>query len=686
MKRAHWFTLHGFALCTTLLLAACGGRAPERSTDPAGRAFALVQEGRVRVVTSGFEPDARVLDAVWESLAREHGRRGLDLERADRGDTGAPRQVLATVDSELGEQLLRAAGGAPLEGGGFEYAARWFRGDLDLLRIALPDPERPGLPLSAWIANRPAALARAAVLCELNVHARFECYRAGGLALWGRVTSDGPRVEGDVDAQQDRWRRIALGRSDGVGGPQANDPVVVDPGDVGGVGADALASDDWVFFDHDGEAPVEALGAVRSIWLEPVARRVHRLGGALQPALDSTFDWLDFVARGGVDPPALVGRVRAENPAAADGGASGGDDASGTESSGTDPRRGKSRVLPAGVSIELPSEPVGRSGAVADAFRAAAQRHGTIVLRYDVAQERSPYAESARTWRDARVERDRAQIHDAVRQVASWNADVDLVLAPRLLATPSAGLLARAKRGSDAERTQFAADWAEHLETQARLAREVGARALLLGSNLPTITRTRLGDLERAAGEELEPTEAAIRTGLASAWKDGIGRARSIFDGELWYAAGDRGELDRIDFLDRLDAVAFELHLSLVDRGGQQRDAGFASGLVWLLEQVRAEIAGARLVVVTGMPAAADSTSDPRLPRGPVDESVQADFLDALIRTVGALDPPLDGLILDEWAVEPSRRGGRGYDLSRAALEARLAELFQALDDARSDG
>ncbi|QDU85476.1 hypothetical protein Pla163_26070 [Planctomycetes bacterium Pla163] len=655
----------GLVLCAALLSAACGGRAPERPTDPVGRAFALVQEGRVRVVTAGFEPDARVLDAAWESLAREHGRRGLILERADRGDVGAPRQVLATVDSELGEQLLRAAGGAPLEDGGFEYAGRWFRGELDLLRIALPDPERPGLPLGAWIANRPAALARAAALCELNAHARFECYRSGGLALWGRVTADGPRVEGDVDALQDRWRRIALGRSDGVDGPLASDPVVVGAGTVGGVGAELLADDGWVFFDHGGDAPVEALGAVRSIWLEPIARRVHLLGGALQPALGPTFDWLDLVARGGVDPPALVGRAHNASAAAS---------------------AGAARAVPAGVSIELPSEPAARSGAVADAFRAAAERYGTIVLRYDLAQDVAPHAGTARTWRAAHVARDRAQVQDAVRHVASWYADVDLVLAPRLLATPSTGLLARAKRGSEADRSRFAADWAAHLESQARLAREVGARALLLGSSLPTITRTQLGEHERAVGGALDPTEAAIRGVLAAAWSDGIARARAEFDGELWYAAGDRGELDRIDFLDRLDAAAFELHPSLLDRGGQQRDAGFASGLVWLLEQVRAEIGDAPLVIFTGMPAAADSTTDPRLPRGPVDESVQAGFLDALIRTVEELDPPLDGLILDEWAIEPARRGGRGYDLSRAALGSRLDELFQALDDARSDG
>lgn len=655
----------GAALFVALVLTACGGRGPERSTDPAGRAFALAQESRVRVVTAGFEPDRRVLDAAWVSLEREHGRRGLVLERANRDDVGAPRLVLATVDSELGEQLLRAAGGAPLEDGGFEYAARWFRGDLDLLRVALPDPERPGLPLAAWIANRPAALARAAVLCELNAQARFECYRAGGLVLWGRVTADGPRVDGDVDAQQDGWRRIALGRADaGLG------PLLVDPKDVGGAGASDLAGEEWVFFDHDGAAPVEALGAVRSIWLEPVARRVHLLGGPAQPTLEATFDWREFVRRGGVDPPALVGLARAA------GGTPGVKTLGGAGGSG----------LPAGLSIELPRVPGNSSGSVADAFRAAAGRHGTLVLRYDIALDRAPQAEAARTWRDARSERDRARVHDAVRHVARWITDAELVLAPRLVATSSTGLLARAKRGSESERAEFAANWAEHLETQARLAQELGARALLLGSSLPTVTRTQLGELERSAVATLDPTESAIRAGLSAAWKDGIERARGVFDGELWYAAGSRGELDRIDFLDRLDAVAFELHPSLVDRGGQRREVGFSSGLSWLLEKVRSEIGSQRLVVFTGMPAAADSVSDPRLPRGLLDEGVQQDFLDALVRTVGALDPPLDGLILHEWAVDPARRGGRGFDVSRPALEGRLDELFQAVHDARSDG
>lgn len=558
------------------------------------------------MVAAGFEPDARVLEAAHAALAASHGARGLELARADADDAGAPRLVLATVDSDLGRALLERAGGRLIEGGGFRFAGRTYKGDLDLVRLALADPERPGLPLAAWLANRPAVLARAATTAEFDARARFECYRDGALVAWGRLSSEGPVSEGDVFAERQDWGAL---------------PTAPHPDEEG-----------WTIVYHaDPVAFARVFGRLAREHREPIARTVHRLP---IEAAGSLFER----ARGvGEDAPLF------------------------------------------GFVVWLPNDRVELAQLLAAPPRTV--DGAGVVLRFTLAEEDADEPLLAGTWRseaDAGRELSLDEVRAAVAAFAVHHAHV--ALAPVLLSTPSTGFEAREKRGDEAALADFAGRWAAHCADAAQLAQDCGVDALHLATAVPSITRSNLepgdDDGESSAYEE------AVRTQYREAWTVGIARARERFDGALWYVAMDAWEVERIGFLDDLDALGVELMPRFQDRTGARVEGSLARRLERALERARGA-AGARPVVVfSGMPATSDAPSDPRMPRGPVDADAQRDFLAAIRRVVEEAEPPLAGLVLEEWAVDPRREGGRGFDLAREHLTDALTGLAAAVKGA----
>jgi hypothetical protein len=638
----------GVLAAVVALLAACGGRAPERRADPAALAFALVEAGRARVVVDGWTPDARVLESARAALERHHG-----ASAAAADDDGAPRCVLATSDSATGAALLAAVGARPAPGGGFEFMGERFDGDLDSLRLALPDPEQPGLPLTAFVASRPAALALAAELCEFSPRALFECRRAGRLVRFGVLSGAAAEVVDDVEAIRANWSTGAAGtvaglswRAADAAAPAAFERELVHLSDTPGE-----APIGWTLVLHTrADDYARVFGTLRPLVVEPLAREVHRLHvpGARLVSLDALRLAL---ADGGRDLEVLL--VPDDRPA---------------------PLATRAVDL-RGAALALPRDRRALAGIAGDFAALAELGADTVVLRHHVALSADPSPSIARTWRSAA--RDGSALHAPgeiwFAAAAARAAGLAVGLEPLVLNTPTSDLVARRKRADAAARASFAEQWADALEIEARLATRVGARLVVLGSDLPTMTRTRVEPgLDPAA---LDAAELAVRTDLAALWAETVRRVRTSFEGAVVYVARDLPELERAGFVADLDAVGLQHHPTLHGRDAQALRASHAHAL----ERAR-DAAGDRPLLLVGVQTAAtrDALADGRVPRGPLDEELQAASLAAFAQAFAPHAADVDGLLLVEWTVEPARRGGRGHDLRRTALVESVRTLMRA--------
>lgn len=647
MKRVAHVVLCAFALIAT----ACGGRSPQRATDVAGHLFALELAGRARIVVDGWTPDERVLAAARAGLLERGG-----LAAADASDTQAPRCVLATLDSALGRELVDRAGFTRVASGGFEVLGRTFAGEHDSLRLALADPERPGLPLTAFVANRPAALARAAELAEFCVRPRFEVRRDGRLVLWGRFEGGAAVLEGDVDTLAAPDAALRSGELLGMSwrAADAGAAQIFEPEFAHLVASGGTPPEGWRLVVHsDASNYVRVLGTLRPIVADPLAREVHRLHvpGARLVSLDQLRLAL-------VDGRALELVLQPHR---------------GPTSASRDTNfRGSIAALPRDREALAV---VGARFAELAALGAQA-----VVLRHDVALGPDPSHLLAETWRSAAVSNSSLHSDGEVwfAAEAARAAGLDVVLEAQFRTTPTSDLVARRKRVNTEERVAFENAWVLALEAAARRATRLDARALVLGSDLPTITRTVFED---GALANASAVEHEVREHLAAGWALGIRRARAAFKGALLYVARDVSELERAAFVADLDAVCVQHQPALVhvDRGGERRDDAFTGAHRHALERAR-EAAGERPLLVFGVQCAAarDSTVDPRLPRGPLDEQLQTEQLAAFVRALHGVAAPPQGVFVHEWTLEPTRRGGRSHDLAREPLANTLRALFAA--------
>lgn len=641
--------LFALSVCA-LLVAACGGRSPARATDAAGHLFALEHAGRARVVVDGWTPDERVLAAARTGLLE---RGGLAAAAAD--DTLAPRCVLATTDSALGRALVERAGFELLESGGFGAFGRTFTGDDDVLRVAFADPDLPGLPLTAFVANRPATLARCAELVEFDVRPRFELRRAGRLVLWGRFAS-GAVLEGDVDALAAPDAALRSGEILGMAwrAADARAAQAFEPEFAHLIASAGTPPAGWRLVVHaDAERYARLLGTLRPVVADPIAREVHRLH--LPGARLVSFDQLRLALADGRDLE-LVLQPHAHQAAAS------------------------RDVELSGAVLALPREREVLARIGTRFAELAELGADAVVLRHMVALAPDPSHLIAKTWRSAAATSSSLHTDGELwfAAEAARAAGLDVLLEAQFLSAPTSDLAARRKRVDESERIEFENAWVLALEASARRATRVGARALVLGSDLPTITRTVFED---GAAADASPIEHSVREHHASAWALGIRRARAAFGGALVYVARDVSELERAGFVDELDAVCIQHHPELagVDLGGDARDHAFVGAHRHALERAR-EAAGERPLLVFGVQCAAarDSTFDPRLPRGPLDEELQAQQLAAFVTALHGVAAPPQGVFLFEWTAEPTRRGGRAHDLARAGLASSLRTLFGA--------
>lgn len=149
-----------------MTLPACDAR----TSAADGGAAALVRNlGHARSVEVHVD-DESIADALRVIAARERQQTGRDLRVVVRapGDANAARIVVSTARSALVRSLASHAGihvwaendAQPDIGVGFHVGGYDFRAAEDALRATFEDPERPGLPLTLWLGNDLAHLAR----------------------------------------------------------------------------------------------------------------------------------------------------------------------------------------------------------------------------------------------------------------------------------------------------------------------------------------------------------------------------------------------------------------------------------------------------------------------------------------------------------------------------------------------
>jgi len=167
-----------------------------------------------------FAP-AELLDAPWlvaraaelEELAGFRARL-RPLAELDRGS--GPRVVLATPADGPALRLLRGIG-VEARDGGFVFQGALHDGRADVLLATIPDPDRPGLPLNAVLANDPAVLSWVLPSLEPAYAPGVRSLREGYLGLEGPLDASGR-------AAAPRDRRGARLRADAAATPVASLP------------------------------------------------------------------------------------------------------------------------------------------------------------------------------------------------------------------------------------------------------------------------------------------------------------------------------------------------------------------------------------------------------------------------------------------------------------------------------
>ncbi len=192
-------------LACALSLLACGAR----QTASEGGAAALARNlAQVRILELHVDEDALV-DPARRLAAREHARSGREvrvLQRED-GDRHAARIFLGTARSDRavtlafrgGVVVRSSASGASEDRTGFHAADLQFGGADDVARATFEDPERPGLPITLWLGNDGASLARQVESVAPTATPCLAVWRAGDLVLtsplWADGELDGRRIE-----------------------------------------------------------------------------------------------------------------------------------------------------------------------------------------------------------------------------------------------------------------------------------------------------------------------------------------------------------------------------------------------------------------------------------------------------------------------------------------------------------
>ncbi|MEZ5980400.1 MAG: hypothetical protein R3F34_19610 [Planctomycetota bacterium] len=553
--------------------------------------------------------------------------------------------MFATTATELGRELVERAGGAVLEDGGFESAHRRFTGADDLLRLAMPDPVAPGLPLAAWIGGDGATLATTVERCEFSFRPRFECYRERSLVMWGALTPDGPVVEGDVDDLRARRRDEELGRP----------------------GADARADgrlhgDERIVANvvehRDPVEYVRLFGSLDRVVVDRVALRVDLLAGAFGGAS------VEDIVRDRVDvAPSEWDRCYA------------GPRDSGERTTSLERRPLPDRVR--GAGLFLPTDRVALARVEEPLRELAALGANSVHLVYLEPLLADATHAVATTWRsDAR---DLGAIHskDEVRfaVAAAKRAGLAVLLERELLVSPTNDVAASPiQLATEEARARFATDFRRSTAAFAAFAEELAVEGVVLGTDLRSVTRTP-ADPQEPANE----AEGAIRAAWSAMWRDVVADVRAVYGGAVVYAARDPWEVDRTDFQGSLDAVGLAFQPVFEDLGGEVRAKGLADAYRWMLGKAEESAQGRDVLLLrAGVPAASLSFRDPRLPRGPLDVAFERESIEALDAALAATDGPCRGALLWEWTVDPEKRGGRGPDLRRAEYEDALRAFFAA--------
>ncbi len=258
--------------------------------------------------------------------------------------------------------------------------------------------------------------------------------------------------------------------------------------------------------------------------------------------------------------------------------------------------------------------------------------------------------------------------------------ELDVMLEPGLLISPSATRAAWALMDTPEDRVRFFDALQAHVEHYALLCELAGAEILCLGSEFgPNAIPQRGGDPGRPA----DPEEWK-----RGRWKVLIARARAAFAGALTYSARWDGEVAGFSLWSELDFVGLTLFPSLGPaREGDERPTfldmtGRLFGALWPASNSAAESGKRLLITAIGFPSTAQAWLRPEQPFGPADEEQQAIVIACLAGVAahwreGRGDPA--GFYLWCWSADPDAGGplDRGFTPQGKRGELALERLLR---------
>jgi hypothetical protein len=213
---------------------------------------------------------------------------------------------------------------------------------------------------------------------------------------------------------------------------------------------------------------------------------------------------------------------------------------------------------------------------------------------------------------------------------------------------------------SEAKWTQWEADYRRFLMHYARLAQDIDADVLVIGTELHRAARTR-----------------------PAFWRDLAAEVRTVYDGDLTYAANWYAEYEDVSFWDALDYVGVQAYFPLTD-ADRPSDAALREG--WAphreaLRQVHERTGKPVLFTEFGYRSAPSAADRPwewpqRGETGtPAADTLQARCYDAAFQALTGA-PWMAGVVVWKYQAMPERRRPTGFTPQNKPAEQVLRQWF----------
>jgi len=223
--------------------------------------------------------------------------------------------------------------------------------------------------------------------------------------------------------------------------------------------------------------------------------------------------------------------------------------------------------------------------------------------------------------------------------------------------------------GSEAEWARWENSYRRFLMTYARLARDVGADVLVLGTELSSVSTSR-----------------------PAYWRALADSVRTVYDGKLTYAANWYEEYEDLQFWDALDYVGVQAYFPLADQSDPSLERLQAR---WrehraTLQQVHRRTGTPVLFTEIGYRSAATAAEAPwRWPERdddvPADSALQARCYRAFFSTMGSV-PWFAGAILWKWHPADDESRPTAFTPQGKPAEATVRRWFTGSSSVGADG